>query len=105
MSTSDTTSNVGMSHLEAKEKKIAAGTVRNATRGSVPEWPKGAVCKTAARATLVRIQPGPPRPAFTAGRLAYRDGASQQSLHLHDVQPLVELSADLALDAHVLEPA
>ena len=28
--------------------------------GSVPEWPKGAVCKTAARATLVRIQPGPP---------------------------------------------
>ena len=27
--------------------------------GSVPEWPKGAVCKTAAQATLVRIQPGP----------------------------------------------
>jgi hypothetical protein len=34
-------------------------------RGGVPEWPKGAVCKTAAKATLVRIQPGPPlvRPA------------------------------------------
>ena len=27
--------------------------------GSVPEWPKGAVCKTAGRPTLVRIQPGP----------------------------------------------
>ena len=28
--------------------------------GSVPEWPKGTVCKTVAKATLVRIQPGPP---------------------------------------------
>ena len=28
--------------------------------GSVPEWPKGGVCKTPAQATLVRIQPGPP---------------------------------------------
>ena len=32
--------------------------------GSVPEWPKGAVCKTAAKATLVRIQPGPLGPPF-----------------------------------------
>ena len=31
----------------------------NYSYGSVPEWLKGADCKSAAYATLVRIQPGP----------------------------------------------
>jgi hypothetical protein len=31
-----------------------------AFRGSVPEWLMGADCKSAAQATLVQIQPGPP---------------------------------------------
>src|SRR5215467_8625596 len=31
-----------------------------AAPGSVPEWPKGTVCKTVAKASLVRTQPGPP---------------------------------------------
>ena len=44
-------------HDELPKNTEAAGIVRGP--GSVPEWPKGAVCKTAAKATLVRIQPGP----------------------------------------------
>src|SRR5262249_52462102 len=55
-SISDTTSNVGMAPPEDREKR---GCYSTSPPGSVPEWPKGAVCKTAAQATLVRIQPGP----------------------------------------------
>src|SRR5947207_7245923 len=73
--------------------------------GSVPEWPKGAVCKTAAKATMVRIHPGPrydvrPDPArrpIIGGPIR---GPSQRALHLDDVEPLPELAADLPLDPH-----
>ena len=38
--------------------------------GSVPEWTKGAGCKPAAKATLVRIQPGPLKLARATSRRA-----------------------------------
>ena len=59
--------------------------------GSVPEWPKGAGCKPAAQATLVRIQPGPLTPRSPARRRrAFRFSdhpASEHALHLDDVEP------------------
>ena len=58
--------------LSAASRDVVGGRTENGdcycTRpGSVPEWPKGAVCKTAAKATLVRIQPGPRLDSATAG--------------------------------------
>src|ERR671922_2268680 len=46
MSTWETTSKLGM-------------TAMLGALGSVSEWPKEAVCKTAAEATVVRTHPGP----------------------------------------------
>ena len=114
MSSSDTTSNVGMARLRSRRLGAVNGrpdTVRGP--GSVPEWPKGAGCKPAAQATLVRIQPGP----LTASTLrsvrassCEPCGASVRSrqsmrLHLDHVEPLAELPADLPLGAHDLEAA
>src|SRR5215510_9486465 len=61
-SISDTTSKVGMACSRrpvSRRETSVGGLVLYDAPGSVPEWPKGAVCKTAAKATLVRIQPGP----------------------------------------------
>ena len=53
----------GHGHLwvmeRTRRKDAADGLILYAARGSVPERPKGAACKAAAQATLVRIQPGP----------------------------------------------
>src|SRR5260370_23417827 len=63
MSSCETTSNVGICSPEACESVTAI--VRGP--GSVPEWPKGTVCKTVAQASLVRTQPGPPGPQLQIG--------------------------------------
>src|SRR4051794_4035981 len=103
MSSSDTTSNVGMG--SSPEFRLGMQNGRPDTLrgpGSVPEWTKGAGCKPAAKATLVRIQPGPLErsPAVAAGVLA-----SEHLLHLDHVEPLAELPADLPLGADGLEAA
>src|SRR5688572_8405364 len=78
MSTSDTTSNDAITI--SRTPRIAKRGWYRTRPGSVPEWPKGAACKVAAKATLVRIQPGPPthlRPALV--RRASRVSAAASS--------------------------
>src|SRR3977135_2403223 len=110
MSSSDTTSKVGMARLPGRgDWGVRSGglgdqigrpdTVR--APGSVPEWPKGAGCKPAAQATLVRIQPGPlllcrppDRRAFWFQRAGFRGLlVSEHALHLDHVEPAPELAA------------
>ena len=83
-------------------------------RGSVPERPKGADCKSAG-IRLRRFESSPAHARWSpdwrrTGRVpisratAHQRGQSRQ-LHHGDVEPAVELAADLALDADELEAA